>query len=63
MNFSGNGDGQLAENGDSDSDDSNHVIEGSDMKNFLRSSKDIYILYFHHWLSEAGLLEFRKLKF
>lgn len=56
--LSGNGDGQLAENGDSDSDDSNHVIEGSDMKNFLRSSKDIYILYFHHWLSEAGLLEF-----
>ena len=28
------------------------------MKFFLRNPNDVYILYFHYWLSEAGLLEF-----
>ena len=54
----GNGEGQLAENGETNSDGLNHVIEGSDMQNFLWNPKDAYILYFHYWLSEANLLEF-----
>ena len=52
------GDGQLAENNETNSDGSNHVIEGSEMQNFLRKPTDAYILYFHYWLSEANLLEF-----
>ena len=54
----GNGEGQLAENKDHNSDGQHDVIEGSDMKNFLQTPKNLYILYFHYWLSEAGLLEF-----
>ena len=56
--LSGNGDGQLAENDETNSDGSNHVIEGSEMQNFLRKPTDAYILYFHYWLSEANLLDF-----
>ena len=56
--LSGNGEGQLAEDEDDNFDGKRDVIEGSDMKNFLRTPKDVYILYFHYWLSEAGLLEF-----
>ena len=56
--LSGNRDSQLAENKDDDFDGQRDVIEGSDMKNFLQTPKDVYILYFHYWLSEAGLLEF-----
>ena len=54
----GNGEGQLAENRETNSDGLNHVIEGSDMKNFLWQPKDVYILSFHYWLAEAGLLDF-----
>ena len=28
------------------------------MKKILQTPKDVYILYFHYWLSEAGLSEF-----
>ena len=54
----GNGDSQLAEDKDNNFDGKRDVIEGSDMKKILWTPKDVYILYFHYWLSEAGLLEF-----